>query len=269
LQRRVGRVGLRRAAVGDLQLRPAALLRLLQPGGDGDGARLAAAQLPRRLPRLALRPDAGVLEPGAGGAALLQGHPCAPAGPGGLVGGRQLRPDVGLQRQHAAEPRSLQPRQLQRLPPAEPQEELALPPAPLPAPAGPGAPAEGPAPRLPARVPAAALLPLPARLLPRAAPHASAPPAAPQSCGSPLRQQPRLPHRGPPLAPPGEQRGAGGRDLAGGGGAQQGPWPAAEPARDATGRGAAGARRRRVSRPPAEPLPAAPQAARAACFPFS
>nr|XP_023860649.1 inactive tyrosine-protein kinase transmembrane receptor ROR1-like [Salvelinus alpinus] len=60
----VRHLGVWRGAVGDLQLRPAALLRLQQPGGHGDGEETSAAALPRGLPPQGLQPDDRVLAGG-------------------------------------------------------------------------------------------------------------------------------------------------------------------------------------------------------------
>lgn len=46
---RLGHLVVRSCVVGSLQLRPAAVLRLLQPGSDGDGEEEAAAALPGGL----------------------------------------------------------------------------------------------------------------------------------------------------------------------------------------------------------------------------
>jgi hypothetical protein len=55
------RLVVRRRPLGDLQLRPAALLRLQQPGSDQHDPLPQTAALSRRLPQLLLLPDGGVL----------------------------------------------------------------------------------------------------------------------------------------------------------------------------------------------------------------
>lgn len=79
LHHRVGRVGLRRGAVGDLLVRPAALLRHGARGGHLLRARRPHPRLPRGLPPGAVQPDAPVLEQAARRQAQLPQHSPHPA----------------------------------------------------------------------------------------------------------------------------------------------------------------------------------------------
>ncbi|CAM9333527.1 unnamed protein product, partial [Lampetra planeri] len=103
----------RGGAVGDLQLRPAALLRVLQPGGDGDGEKEAAAALSGGLSAQVLWFDDRVLAGRTSTQATFQGHSHPPQNLGGSLISRQLQHTLWWRRQrhHPDNLPECQPRQ--------------------------------------------------------------------------------------------------------------------------------------------------------------